>query len=298
MAPSDAELARLAGRLRVLKLEQLKAAGLSRKAIRYRVDAGRLQRLWPSVYLVGPDPADPLSLSYGATQSFTGEVYVDRLWGCFVHDFVSAPEPPVNVLVVTGTRHKRKDVLSHRCETLVPHDIGHVGPIPVVSPARAILGAAETATGAQIEALVAAAHATRKVNDAQLRELLMRAGRTKGAARLRHVLDDTAGGMTLSEAERILRRLLKQAGLPRPLANYKIGRYYADFCWPALKLIVEFDSWAHHGHRKAFRGDRHRNSDLAAKGWSILPVTDEMLRNEPLLVVARIAEAITRRQVA
>jgi very-short-patch-repair endonuclease len=295
---SDRHLAQIAGRLRVLRLEELREAGLSENAIRHRVSQGRLQRLWPGVFLVGPGEAAPHSLAYGATASFTGDVYVDRLWACFVHGFSPAPKPPVDVLVVTGTRHKRKDVLIHRCETLGFDDIGHVGAIPVVSPARAILGAAETATAAQVEALVAAGHAKRKVTNAQLHELLRRAGRSKGAARLRVVVEDTGGGMTLSEAERILRRLLKKAGLPLPFTNYRIGAYYADFCWPDLKLIVEFDSWAHHGHRKAFRGDRHRNSDLAAKGWSILPITNEMLTDEPLLVVARIAEAITRRQAA
>jgi hypothetical protein len=155
MAPDDAELARLAGALRVLKLEQLRAAGLSRKAIRHRVDSGRLQRLWPSVYLVGPGEADPLSVVYGATASFTGDVYADRLWGCFVHSFAPPPDPPVDVLVVTGTRHKRKGVLVHRCETLGPDDVGHLGAIPVVSPARAILGAAETSSASRVEALVA-----------------------------------------------------------------------------------------------------------------------------------------------
>jgi very-short-patch-repair endonuclease len=61
-------------------------------------------------------------------------------------------------------------------------------------------------------------------------------------------------------------------------------------------LIVEFDSWGHHGHRKGFRHDRDRNSRLAAKGWTILPVTDEMLRDKPYALIARITEALTRRE--
>jgi very-short-patch-repair endonuclease len=297
-APSDRDLARLAGPLRILRLDQLRHAGLSAKAVRHRVDEGRLQRLWPGVFLVGPDEAGPLSRAYGATESYTGATYVDRIWGCFVHEFAPAPAGDIDVLVVTGSRAPRKGIVPHHSRTLAFGDLGHAGKIPVVSPARAILGAAETATPAQVEALVAAAHAKGKVTNAQLKELLQRAGRTKGATRLRLVVEDTAGGMTLSEAERILRRLLKKAGLPQPLTNYKIGKYYADFCWPAHHLIVEFNSWAHHGHRKGFRHDGVRNSHLTAKGWSVLPVTDEMLSDQPYLVVALISEALTRRQSA
>jgi very-short-patch-repair endonuclease len=297
-APSDRDLARLAGPLRVLKLDQLRAAGLSEKAMRHRLAEGRLQRLWPGAFLVGPDAAGPLSLARGATAAFTGAAYVTNLWGCFVHDFAPAPDPPVDVLVVAGTRHARDGIRIHRSRTIGRGDIGHVDSIPVVSPARAILGAAETLTLTQLEALVADAHAARKVTNAQLEETLKRAGPTKAAARLRLVVEDAAGGMTLSEAERILRRLLKKAGLPQPFVNYKLHGYYADFCWPEQKVIVEFDSWGHHGHRKAFRHDRRRNSFLAAKDWRILPITNEMLSHEPFLVVALIAEALADRERA
>ena len=66
---SDGDLARLAGRLRILRTDQLLAAGLSPGAIKHRVAQGRLQRLWRGIYLVGPDPVGPLSLAHGATEA-------------------------------------------------------------------------------------------------------------------------------------------------------------------------------------------------------------------------------------
>ena len=65
MAPSDAELFRLAGPLRVLTLDHLRSAGLSRKQIRTRVSQGRLQRMWEATYLVGPAPPGRLSTITG-----------------------------------------------------------------------------------------------------------------------------------------------------------------------------------------------------------------------------------------
>jgi very-short-patch-repair endonuclease len=296
---SDGDLARLAGRHRVLTVVELYAAGLSDEAIEYRVSQGRLQRLWTGVYLVGSAPPPPLSLAYGAVASCAGDAYVGRYWGAFVLGFGAEPSLPVNVLVIRGSRRGRPEAVKpYRSTTLEARDLGSCEGIKVTSPARTILDCAETATLPQLEALVAAAHAKNAVTYAQLEDVLGRAGRRRAAARLRAVLTDTSGGMTLSEAERILRRLLKQAGLAQPLTNYAIGRYRADFCWPQFKLIVEFDSWAHHGHRQGFRHDRRRNSHLTAKGWSVLPVTDEMLRREPFRVVALITEALTRREAA
>jgi predicted transcriptional regulator of viral defense system len=43
-----------AGQEGVITIEQLTAAGLSRNAIRHRVDNGMWQRMWRGVYLLGP----------------------------------------------------------------------------------------------------------------------------------------------------------------------------------------------------------------------------------------------------
>lgn len=295
--PSDADLARLAGRLRVLTTEQLLGAGLSAEAIEHRVRQGRLQRMWRGVYLVGPAPPHPLSLALGAVSSFDGAAYVSHGWATFVHGFGPRPELPIDITVVSGSRKPRRNVRVHRSSTLVGGDLTKRWSIPVTSPARAILDQAETHTLPQLERLIADALVAKAVTYGQLHEILNRAGRRQAATRLRAALADSPG-MTLSEAERILRRLLRQAGLPQPITDHPVGIYRADFAWPQHMLIVEVDSWTHHGHKRAFHRDRRRNAKLAAQGWSILPVTPGQLRDEPFAVVARIAEALTARTSA
>jgi very-short-patch-repair endonuclease len=295
--PSDADLARRAGNLRILTIEDLRAAGLTPEAIEHRVRQGRLQRLWRGVYLVGPAPPAPLSLAHGAASSFTGAAYVSNDWGTFVHGFAPPPELPVDVLVVSGTRSARRNVRIHRARALAPRDVGVCQGVPVTSAARAILDCAETATVPQVERLIADAQVAKAVTIAQLEDVLDRAGRRRAATRLRAALSDSTG-MTLSEAERILRRLLKAANLPQPITNHPVGPYKADFAWPDYKLIIEFDSYAHHGHKIAFHHDRRRNSELTAKGWSVMPVSWDQLENEPLAVIARVAEALTARTSA
>ena len=292
--PTDAELARIAGPLRVLTVEQLVGAGLTPEAIEHRVRQGRLHRLWRGVYLVGPAPPEPLSLAHGAASSFHGAVFVSHGWANFVHGFAPVPDLPVDIMVVTGSRDHRLNIRVHRSRTLEPHDLGTVRGIRVTSAARAILDCATTATPSQLERLIADAQVAKAVTHSQLEEVLARAGRRRAATNLRAALAESPG-VTLSEAERILRRLLRAANLPQPVTNHPIGPYRADFAWPDHQLIVELDSWTHHGHRNAFHHDRRRNAQLTAHGWSVMQVTPAQLRDEPFSVIARVAEALRAR---
>jgi very-short-patch-repair endonuclease len=293
--PSDAELARLAGRLRVLTPAQLVSAGLTPEAIEHRVRQGRIQRLWTGVYLVGPNPPHPLSLAKGAAASCAGAAWVSHRWAAYLDGFAQVPELPVRVTVVAGSRDGRPGkVKVHRTALLEPRDTTTRHGIPVTTAARAILDIAETATIAELETLIADAQVKGVMTERQLQDVLDRAGRRRGAPKLRRILTD-APGLTLSEAERILRRLLRQAGLPQFVTNYPIGRYRAEFAWPEHMLIVEYDGFRTHNHRKAFHHDRRRNAVLVAKKWSVMPVTADQLKNEPLAVIARIAEALARR---
>ena len=94
----------MAGPLRVLRLEQLLAAGLTPEAIAHRVGQGRLQRIWRGVYVIGPGPPGALCLAYGAVSSFQGASYLSHGWAAFVHGFSGAPRLPVDVMVTSGSR--------------------------------------------------------------------------------------------------------------------------------------------------------------------------------------------------
>jgi len=297
-SPTDAELMRRAGFLRVLTLKQLLSAGLSKKAIARRVEEGRLERLWQGVYLVGGAPASPLSLAKAADLSCQGTAAVSHAWGCHVLGFARPPKLPVDVTVLKGSRRGRPGcVLPHRATALQPQDLTVRWTIPVTDAAWSILGCAETYGLIQLEALIGDAFAARAVTDQQLDELAAWAGRSPGASKLRLL---RSGGVTLtrSEAERILRRLIQQAGLPQPLTDYPIGAYFADFAWPLIKLVVEFDGFATHGHKHAFSPDRKRGGKLTAQGWSVMHVTWDRLIDEPLAVIADIAAAIAVREAA
>jgi very-short-patch-repair endonuclease len=285
----------MAGRLRTLTLAQLLAAGLTPEAVEHRVRQGRLQRLWTGVYLVGPNPPHPLSLANGAVASCAQAAWVSHRWTAYLLDFASFPELPVDITVTSGSRRGRPGrVRVHHSYLLEPRDTTTRHGIPVTTAARAILDIAESATIAELETLIADAQIKGVMTERQLADVLSRAGGRRGANKVKRILTDTPG-LTLSEAERVLRRLLHQADLPQFVTNHPIGCYRADFAWPEHRLIVEYDGFGTHNHRRAFHHDRRRNAELTAKGWSVMQVTAAQLENEPLAVVARIAEALARR---
>jgi very-short-patch-repair endonuclease len=66
--------------------------------------------------------------------------------------------------------------------------------------------------------------------------------------------------------------------LPRPIGQFPIGPYRADFCWPERKLVVELDASSHRTAER-FEIDRERDAELLVRGYSTLRVTPRRLAN-------------------
>ena len=133
------------------------------------------------------------------------------------------------------------------------------------------------------------------VNDEQLQEAIARYPRRPGVGRLRALLTAERGpAVTRSEAERLLRRLVERAELPWPRFNVWLHGHLVDALWPEARLVLEVDGFGVHGGRRAFESDRRRDQRLAAEGFVVVRVTVRQLRDEPIAVAARLAQALAR----
>lgn len=121
--------------------------------------------------------------------------------------------------------------------------------------------------------------------------------RGRGAERLRRVAGgvDPASGSVL---ESLLRVLLWSSLLPRPVSQYVVRDQHGailarvDFCWPALRLVVEADGFAYHSDRAAYRRDREWLNDLERLGWRVLRFTWEDVVSRPEHVLSLISECL------
>ncbi|MEA2363574.1 MAG: hypothetical protein QOD71_2719 [Thermoleophilaceae bacterium] len=115
----------------------------------------------------------------------------------------------------------------------------------------------------------------------------------RGATRLKALLErDAEPALTRSEAEERLLALIREAALPPPEVNRRIGRHTVDFVWRDRRLIVETDGYRFHSTRTAFERDRIRDAELTAAGFRVIRVTWRQLEKEPLAVLTRLAQAL------
>lgn len=99
---------------------------------------------------------------------------------------------------------------------------------------------------------------------------------------------------TRSAAERLLAKLLRQAGIGGWKANHRVAGYKVDYVFPDAKLILEVDGWAFHSDADVFHHDRVRQNALILVGFQVLRFTWLDLTEYPERVIAQIEHALGR----
>jgi very-short-patch-repair endonuclease len=187
----------------------------------------------------------------------------------------------------------------HRSRTLTPRDIRLHNGLPITSPARAILDAAATLPDRDVERLLGEGlFALRLVTRGEIGELLARAGKHPGRARLTRVanahLEDTR---TDSPPEERLFALIRAGGLPEPRTQVDMLGYRLDFFWPELALAVEVDAYGTHGSPARFEADRRRDARLLAEeGIVVLRLTRSGIEDRPFETISLLARTIGQRE--
>jgi very-short-patch-repair endonuclease len=132
---------------------------------------------------------------------------------------------------------------------------------------------------------------------AELRDLWRAHLRNKGrygSPAARGLLQAASDGAR-SEAERLLVKLLREAGITGWKANYPLGGYKVDVGFPKQKIAIETDGWAFHSDALDFQVDRERQNKIALLGWQVLRFTWLDLAEYPQRVIAVIRSAISAR---
>ena len=244
-----AELAR--AQWGVVSLAQLRALGIDRGAVAWRVRHGRLHRLHRGVFAVGHRRLTREG-AYLAAVMACGEGAVLSHRSAAHHWGLLRSEGRLVDVSVPRARRQRAGIRLHRPRSLdAQATTTHQG-IAITTVPRTITDLPRH-------------HRARAL--AQAERLRLDVGH--------HAASDPTYALTRSELEARFLDLIDQAALPRPLVNTTLdardyGRPEVDFHWPDRRLIVETDGFETHGTRTAFVEDRRRDAAFAAAGWNVV----------------------------
>jgi Protein of unknown function (DUF559) len=204
---------------------------------------------------------------------------------------------------VTLPRKTRSSRAIRRHYAVLPSDeiAVHDG-IPVTSAARAVLDLAADRGEAAAESALREMEYLGIYGPLSLPSLLTRHPHHKGTELVRTCLArlaDDPGGRIRSDLEETFLPFLTAQKVPRPRLNPWLSldddRFQVDCFWPDANLIGELDGFKSHGTKRAFRKDRRRDRRLKARGFTVVRITEDQIRDEPADLAADLLALIYNR---
>lgn len=231
------------------------------------------------------------ALAISAPGAYASHVTAAALWGAIVPHSGS-----VHLSVPQGRpRSKRSGITAHRSGPS-PEVLRQDG-VPLSAPVACLLEMA--ADGLGLIDLVVAADSLLRLKRVTRDQLVAAATSYRGrGARVARRMAFLARSGVDSAMETRLRLLIVLAGLGDPVVNWVLrdgdGEWVMrfDLCFPALKLIVEYDGRQHAESAKQWQRDIRRREQLDRLGWRIVIVDADGIFVRPGETIERIRDAM------
>ncbi|WP_089153846.1 type IV toxin-antitoxin system AbiEi family antitoxin domain-containing protein [Micromonospora sp. NBS 11-29] len=273
---------------------ELRAAGLSRGAVRHRVEAGRIGRLSRGVYGYADDEMARLRALFRRLPPGTVAGFHT---GARLHRFAAAPADRVHVIVPAGSAAPRIRGVAVHQSVLPVDDVVVVAGVPCAPAARCAVDLARVLRRADALPVLDLCLRVGACRRADLRaELRSHAGLrgVRQAGRLAELADPRAECRQESQ----LRLLLVDAGLPVPEPQLwvpdddGVPLYRLDLGYRRERIGVEYDGRSHLDPDRLHH-DRSRLNWLAEHGWRLRVYTATDLYRRPKHIQASIRALLT-----
>jgi very-short-patch-repair endonuclease len=275
------------------------ACGLSDDAVTYRLEMGRLRVVFRGVYTMGCGELPPLAHELAALLACGENSFISHRSAAFVWGLLRTPPPVVAVSIVGRCCKSRAGLCVHRVKAIRRDEIQRHEGLWISTPARAVLEVATSASVDELVDVVNEGHGLRRFTPRELEAVVRRHRGRRGVARLAEVLgDEDAMTITRSQAERAFLKLIRDACLPAPQVNQRLGPYVPDFMWRDQRVIVELDSYQFHGGPAGFRNDREKDLFYRDAGFDVLRPTRDHVIHQPARVLVTVVRALARSRSA
>ena len=268
----------------VITLRQAVGLGIAKQTVHRRAREGLWTRLRPSVYLVG-----------GHRLTDEGRVRAAWLWAgddaavsgpaaAYWHGLLERAPTDVELTVPHCRKPRAQPGLTVRRRDLHHVDLVDTRGVRVTAVPLTVL---ETAVALPRGSVFLDRALQRHVRfPTAYRAFCRNMGRTGSSAAGRLLI--AAADRADSAAERLLVRIMRDAGVTGWVLGHPFGPWRIDIAFPREKVAVEVDGWAWHVDAERFTNDRRKQNALVRAGWDPLRFTWHDLDGRPREVVGEI----------
>jgi very-short-patch-repair endonuclease len=270
---------------------QAKAAGMSQDMIERRVRSGAWLRHARGVYFVDDRPYTDEARTRVGVLSYGDRAVASGLSAAWWLGLRTLAPDLVEVTVPRDANQARREGIRVRRRDIPASDVIEVRGLRVTSlPLTTLEAAVQRSGGTKLfdSAL------QRRVDLSALWAAQLRNKGRHGSPAARRLLHAATDG-TRSEAERILARLLRRAGITGWTSNHPIAGYKVDFVFQGPDVVLEADGLAFHSGADDFHHDRIRQNAITLAGYTVLRFTWIELTEHPERVIAVIRRALAQR---
>jgi hypothetical protein len=279
--------------------DQVEAHGVSKAAVKHRVDKGLWVPVSRGLYKVEGISGDRKALLRGATAILPGQATVSHESAAEIHGIPYVTRRLSVVTVHARTTHDFPGVKIHRSLDLADDHRQMIDSLWATTPARTLN---DLAAVLHPDALA------RALDDSVARKLVSiddvetvfgevaRRGRT-GCGVMRHLLKERIGDdmIVASRLEKLGLRVFERGGLPRPMWQYPAPwnpDRRIDFAWPHACVGCECDGRRWHTRLADFQRDRERDNLSLSHSWRIFRFTWQDFTQRSDYVIAQLRAAI------
>jgi hypothetical protein len=282
----------------VVAHRQLVELGLGPGLLFRRQEAGLLVPLYKGVYALahqripreGRWMAAVLACGPGAVLSHFD---AGRLWG------VCGSHGPIEVLRQSGgfRPEGHRGVRLHQTRRLFSYEVTVESGVPVTVVERVLLDLAARSDSKRLERMFVQTYKRDDFSWPRLGRIITRRRGCKGVGKLRRIAleVDPEALETKSPLEIDFLALWRKVDPLMPAVNVLVAGHLVDFLWADQRVIVETDSWSHHGDPLAFEKDHQRDVELTAAGYDVHRTTAKMLARDPGPFLQNVRRALLAR---
>lgn len=189
-------------------------------------------------------------------------------------------------------RRPERDFELHSSDLLPNADLARIGPLVVTTPTRTLIDLGTCVGAEQLEVATEDAFRRRLSSSARMLarlDALSEKGRP-GIGPMRELMSKRTSGGARSLLEVKVLRLFREAGLPKPVTQYRVqlgprSRVEIDVAYPDALLAIEVDGFRFHSEPSAWQKDRSKRNALTKLGWRVIQITWEDITERPQEVV-------------